>query len=543
MSSLRRAATSQEFQEDPPEFLPDSRPATALPRLHDAGSRLLEAFLGDCVRALPAVDRGTLAAYVSARSEASTIATACSGTDSPLLAVAGVQAALESAVHASWNASHEFSCEADSRKRRFITAFHEPKALFGDCTQLGNEAFCFQRKAVVPVRGAEWYIAGFPCKDVSAYCNQCRQHRESIGSGNMIASPQTGKAFEEGVLGYIRKHGSALQSVILENVMGLAAGKHPTPLSMCLARLEEAGIHATAFALSPTDFGFSVPRPRIWIHGVPTHRLKGMSPDVVDEILQSTVDLCSRVGCDQHHLSFEQTLLEDTHPRIRKLIAECQKLPMVENCAPKRARLASSSSGQKPWQQRHLEHLRSNGIEDWYHNPIPSPELQTLLPCLRQLNAREFDILMYKHDCSYPEKKRRVLRLNTSIHFAGGTAGTLTPSSRHYVTDKCRLVTGTEMLCQQGIVFPRMERLSAFEENFLGDLAGNAFHVWVASVMVLASIRVAALCERVAAIVPPGSDAILLAAPEEEAEDVDPLSLDFSIDSRSTWTVMDALWS
>ena len=162
------------------------------------------------------------------------------------------------------------------------------------------------------------------------------------------------------------------------------------------------------------------------------------------------------------------------------------------------------------------------GIEDWYSNSIPSAEIQTLLPCLRQLTPREFDILKFKHRADIPEKHRRILRLNTSIHYSGTEAGTLTPSSRHYITDKCRLVTGTEMLCQQGIVYPCMNRLESSDQSFLADLAGNAFHAWVAGVVLLASVRVAALCHR-AHPPTPWCDAPLLTEPiKDEAEQAEP---------------------
>ena len=127
---------------------------------------------------------------------------------------------------------------------------------------------------------------------------------------------------------------------------------------------------------------------------------------------------------------------------------------------------------------------------------IPATSLETVCIDVLLLPPREFDILKFKHRADIPEKHRRILRLNTSIHYSGTEAGTLTPSSRHYITDKCRLVTGTEMLCQQGIVYPCMNRLESSDQSFLADLAGNAFHVWVAGVVLLASVRVAALCRR-----------------------------------------------
>ena len=56
---------------------------------------------------------------------------------------------------------------------------------------------------------------------------------------------------------------------------------------------------------------------------------------------------------------------------------------------------------------------------------------------------------------------------------------------RHYLTDKCRLVTGLESFLPQGLQFGnRMDSLAERSSDvFLCGLAGNAFHVWVAAVL------------------------------------------------------------
>eukprot|EP00959_Pyramimonas_sp_CCMP1952_P440494 9222653-Pyramimonas_sp.AAC.1 len=71
--------------------------------------------------------------------------------------------------------------------------------------------------------------------------------------------------------------------------------------------------------------------------------------------------------------------------------------------------------------------------------------------------------------------------------------GTLTPATRHFISDKCRLLTGVEAFLQQGIHFGHghnaMEVLASFPDALLCDLAGNAFHEWVAAFFFLASHR------------------------------------------------------
>ena len=92
-------------------------------------------------------------------------------------------------------------------------------------------------------------------------------------------------------------------------------------------------------------------------------------------------------------------------------------------------------------------------------------------------------------EVSYPETHRRAVNVTESMGRAKETPRVLTPGMRHYLTDKCRLVTGLESFLQQGLhVGNQMDSLAErFSGPFLRGLSGNAFHVWVAAVFFLAS--------------------------------------------------------
>ena len=118
--------------------------------------------------------------------------------------------------------------------------------------------------------------------------------------------------------------------------------------------------------------------------------------------------------------------------------------PLVTSASAeaKRARLL--------WPERHLEHCR-HGRRQWHLEQIPSEDFQNIFPTLRQLHPREFDLVSAGFGVSYPETHRRVVNVTESMGRAKENPRVLTPGTRHYLTDKCRLVTGLESYSATGL--------------------------------------------------------------------------------------------
>ena len=161
-----------------------------------------------------------------------TVATACSGCDTPILSARAIGEALGrvgSGCGIRWSPDHKFSCENARAKNIFLRdvfATHIPK-LFEDCRCFkGAEGKCFiagggKRQ---PIDAVQYMFMGFPCKDVSSLNTNQRKHRDAIAQGKWCQAEKTGGVFVHGVLPYVTNHGSQLRALILENVLGLLIG-------------------------------------------------------------------------------------------------------------------------------------------------------------------------------------------------------------------------------------------------------------------------------------------------------------------------------
>ena len=147
------------------------------------------------------------------------VGTACSGTDSPVIALAALTEALLHMGFPSAPTIHEFSCEADPAKRGWIRRVCRPLHLFDDIRNLGQnfardvvhgDGLGFQSR----VPEVFLFIAGFSCKSVSGL-NLCRGMYQNACA---IEVGETGITF-----GGVRKYLSAKKPCmfVLENVVGL----------------------------------------------------------------------------------------------------------------------------------------------------------------------------------------------------------------------------------------------------------------------------------------------------------------------------------
>jgi len=140
------------------------------------------------------------------------VGTMCSGTDSPVVVLHGLAAALGDALHVE----HTFSCEFDPKKQQWIKDnFPSLKMLFGDVMQLKTGmAHNYITNEEVAVPSVDIVIAGFVCKSVSTENNERAMYKNCIKE----ASGKTGETFD-GVMGYVKRYKPSV--VICENVKGL----------------------------------------------------------------------------------------------------------------------------------------------------------------------------------------------------------------------------------------------------------------------------------------------------------------------------------
>jgi site-specific DNA-cytosine methylase len=170
------------------------------------------------------------------------IATMCSGTESPVLALDMMSRSAEDLGYGKLQIEHLFSCEIEPFKQAYIERNFQPPKLFRDIRELGNEKAVTAYGAAVEVPGgADMLIAGTSCVD---YSNLNNEKKTIEGSG------ESGQTFR-GMMDWIKKNEPPI--VILENVSGAPwEQKVSAPTSDADERTEERANHLLSRAQTPS---------------------------------------------------------------------------------------------------------------------------------------------------------------------------------------------------------------------------------------------------------------------------------------------------
>ncbi|KAF2853893.1 hypothetical protein T440DRAFT_515377 [Plenodomus tracheiphilus IPT5] len=116
------------------------------------------------------------------------VATMCSGTESPLLALSEISRALQKAGYPTINFRHEFSAEIEPVKQGYIERNFQPKILFRDVRDFIRESTttattAYGAEVEIP-SGIHILVAGFVCKDLSRLNNNGRTLKDGGESGD-----------------------------------------------------------------------------------------------------------------------------------------------------------------------------------------------------------------------------------------------------------------------------------------------------------------------------------------------------------------------
>ena len=127
-----------------------------------------------------------LADAISRGELAPKIATACSGTDAPVVAMTCAREALERTHGVEFKFDHVMSCELEPYKQSFIARNYPDVLLFPDIVSLGATARGGTTKTVyggmASVPAADMIVAGTSCKDFSNLKGRDRKSIEAMGT-------------------------------------------------------------------------------------------------------------------------------------------------------------------------------------------------------------------------------------------------------------------------------------------------------------------------------------------------------------------------
>ena len=202
-----------------------------------------------------------------------TLATACSGTDSPVIWAQRM------------GMRHVFSCEFCDKKQKWIVEnFPGLEFLFKDIKTLKDKEVVNEVDGLRSrVAAADVFVTGFVCKSVSTENN----NRHTYSNCIQEASGETGETFS-GMLAYIKKHKPMV--VIAENVKGITMKNKGSPpvIGQVVDEMRQAGYSFGWKILNTQDFLIPQNRPRCWMIGL---RKDKFTKEDVDDCFEMIEDM------------------------------------------------------------------------------------------------------------------------------------------------------------------------------------------------------------------------------------------------------------
>ncbi|KAI0042198.1 hypothetical protein FA95DRAFT_1682698 [Auriscalpium vulgare] len=400
------------------------------------------------------------------------VATMCSGTESPLLALNLISRAMEEKWGTKLDIEHVFSCEIVPFKQAYIERNFQPPLLFRDVCELGDQYAhtAYGAKAAVP-GNVDMLIAGTSCVD---YSNLNNEKKEIDGGG------ESGRTFH-GMLNWVAKHRPPI--VILENVCS-------APWPNVIKKFESIQYSAQWMRLDTKYFYVPHTRTRGYLMAV---NVKGSN------LPKKWLDRMNSMKRDAS-ATFDAFLLQSDDPRIHqareRLVQENynaldRKTGRTDwgRCESRhqRARLEETLGPKRPltnWDEGGVVKMQDFCWIDWGGGQV---ERVWDLMDISSLRSAKLGI-----DAAF---KSQVWNLSQNVDRSTGSGRVgispcLTPSMIPYITNRGGPMVGLEALHLQGLPIDEL-LLTRESEDQLADLAGNAMSTTVVGTTMLVALVLA----------------------------------------------------
>ena len=392
------------------------------------------------------------------------VATMCSGTESPLLALDKIADATETLFGKRLRVDHVFSCEIEPFKQAYIERNFAPPILFRDIRELGGDVATTAYGAEVRVpHDVDMLVAGTSCVDYSNLNNE-RKGLEAQG--------ESGQTFR-GMMNWIRK--SQPKIIILENVCN-------APWEEVAKKFQSEGYHAQFMRVDTKRFYIPHTRTRVYLFACKA------DDETLVEQWKSLVKSLERPAS----ATLEAFLFDSDDPRVhegRRMLARPGEDSTRANtdwgrCESRhqRARLEEGLGQRRPF--THWDGgctLPDFAWNDWGKSQTD-----------RVLDLMDIDYLRLAMNNIDSMHKTLVWNLSQNVDrttgsVAPGICPCLTPSMVPFVTNRGGPLVGIEALSLQGIPVDDL-LLTRETENQMSDLAGNAMTTTVVGACMLAAM-------------------------------------------------------
>ncbi|KZT02845.1 uncharacterized protein LAESUDRAFT_661099 [Laetiporus sulphureus 93-53] len=399
------------------------------------------------------------------------VATMCSGTESPLLALDLIRRSILEHYHLKLEFEHVFSCEIEPFKQAYIERNFQPPLLFRDVCELGDTHATTAYGSLAPVPGdVDILIAGTSCVDYSNLNNEKQ---------DIDANGESGRTFR-GMMSWVKNHRPPL--VILENVCS-------APWERVVEYFEKNKYSSQFLRVDTKDFYIPHTRTRVYLLAVDQR-----NSDLPDEWAKLLNKLKRPASS-----TLDAFLLPSDDPRIHqareKLVSESYNAVDRRRgrtdwgrCESRhqRARLEEELGSKRPltsWDEGGFCKLPDFAWNDWGVGQVE-----------RVWDLMDISLLRSAKKGVDPSYKTQVWNLSQNVDRSIGSnkvgiCTCLTPSIIPYITNRGGPMVGIEALSMQGLPVDEL-LLTRETEDQLTDLAGNAMSTTVVGACIVAALIV-----------------------------------------------------
>ncbi|KAJ5676207.1 hypothetical protein N7462_009104 [Penicillium macrosclerotiorum] len=407
------------------------------------------------------------------------VATVCSGTESPILALEMIQKDLGNGQR--FRFSHAFSCEIVPFKQAYIERNFEPPILFRDLLELGGETArtAYGSSEVIP-GNVDILIAGTACVDFSTLNNS----KKELGTGG-----ESTETFDA-LLCYADRYRPRL--MVQENVYG-------APWGVMAQRWEQIDYRTVYATMDTKDYYIPHTRMRGYMVCIDGRRLSANGLSTDDSITGITSHIEGLI---------DQFARRASSPAGQFLLADDdRRLEQISKDLATRIR-AGAARAEVPWDlyqvrhqafrdkvevgnQRPISRSQGGGVvcrpPDFYWQDSFTAQVE------RVWETIDIKFLLY---CSWGLDfcfKERWIDLSQGVDRGNeaprtwGVTGCLTPMGMPFVTTRGGPVSGLEALALQGLPLDRII-LTRESQRDLQDLAGNAMTTTPVAVAMLSAL-------------------------------------------------------
>jgi site-specific DNA-cytosine methylase len=400
------------------------------------------------------------------------VATMCSGTESPLLALEMVQDALKSLGEPDLQLDHLFSAEIVPYKQAYIERNFLPKIIFRDITEITSsvkEAFPTATTvygAKVPIPGnVHILIAGTSCVDFS----RLNKHRKDLDEE---AGGESSKTWF-GVLSYVKAFRPAI--VILENVKN-------APYDHMMHCYRDIGYEVGGVLLDSKNYYLPQTRQRGYLVCFDKSKASAGKLDGAGKAWEQLMSKFRRPASSSvaefmlpnDQIRAQQTSLDDNSKEYDWAACEIRHIQYRQEKRLGNARPLTF------WSESGTMNVPENGFIPWYRKQPERVRDYMDVAFLRK--AHDFDV---RYKTRIWDVSQNVDMFGDGAHF--GIAPCITPSGLFFASDAGRALAPEEVLTLQGLPLSKIS-FTTETASEIQDMGGNAMTTTAVGPAILAAL-------------------------------------------------------